>query len=271
MKVHREVEHKYDVATHTSVPNLLVLPEVAMAESPRELALEAVYFDTAQRDLIRAGVTLRRRTGGDDDGWHLKLPVSHGKRDEIRLPIRRGTAETTVPKALRSLVQVHARGRPLKPLATLINRRVVHRLRAQGGTALAEFCDDNVTAHVMHQDGSMTASQWREWEVELVAGSRKLLDAVDQLFLDAGVSPSRSGSKLARALRASDPELAGPPAPKPSTKGPAGVVILVHLRDHLAELKALDPHVRRNHPDAVHKARVATRKLRSAVWPHFRN
>ena len=42
MKVHREVEHKYDVATHALVPNLLVLPKVATAESPRELALEAV-------------------------------------------------------------------------------------------------------------------------------------------------------------------------------------------------------------------------------------
>ncbi|MDT0377580.1 hypothetical protein RM572_02170 [Streptomyces sp. DSM 42041] len=25
--------------------------------------------------LVADGMTLRRRTGGDDEGWHLKLPV----------------------------------------------------------------------------------------------------------------------------------------------------------------------------------------------------
>ena len=37
--------------------------------------LEAVYYDTPNLRLLAEGVTLRRRTGGEDAGWHLKLPV----------------------------------------------------------------------------------------------------------------------------------------------------------------------------------------------------
>ena len=265
MEAHREIEHKYDVPADASVPDLLGLPKVVSLERPHELTLEAVYFDTATQDLTRARVTLRRRTGGDDDGWHLKLPVGHGEREELRSPLRRGAAETTVPKALRSLVQVHARGRVLKPIATVRNRRVVHRLLDKDGTTLAEFCDDHVTARAMHEDGSVTASAWREWELELVEGSPKLLGAADELFLGTGVSPSRAGSKLARAVGATDPALSSRLAQKPSAKGPAGVVVLAHLRDQLDKLKGFDPRVRRDAPDAVHRMRVSTRRLRSAL------
>ena len=42
-------------------------------------------------------------------------------------------------------------------------------------------------------------------------------------------------------------------------------MLLAHLRDHLDRLKGLDPRVRRDDPDAVHKMRVSTRRLRSAL------
>ena len=264
MKAHREIERKYDVAADAQVPILEKLPKVASVEPQAEMALESVYFDTTDRVLTRAGVTLRRRTGGDDDGWHLKLRVGQDEREEIHHPIGRRGAET-VPKALRSLVQVHARGRALKPLASVLNRRVVHRLLADDGTVLADFCDDNVTARLLHEDGSATASAWREWELELVEGPRKLLKAADELFLGAGVTPSRAGSKLARTVGEAGPGRSDLLAPSPTAKGPAGVVVLAYLRDHVEVLKAMDPRVRRDHPDAVHKMRVSTRRLRSAL------
>jgi hypothetical protein len=37
---------------------------------------EADYYDTDDLRLIRGGITLRRRRGGDDAGWHLKLPLT---------------------------------------------------------------------------------------------------------------------------------------------------------------------------------------------------
>ena len=265
MKVHLEVERKYEVEAGASVPRLATLPKVDTVEGPRELELESVYFDTDSQDLMRVGVTLRRRTGGDDDGWHLKLPRGAGDREELTEPLRRRSATPTVPKPLRSLVQVHVRGRKLIPVATLRNRRTVYRLLGKDGSALAEFCDDNVTATVSDGDGSVTSSSWREWEVELVEGSRKLLSAADDLAVTAGARPAAAGSKLARVMHLPASGRADLVEREPSRRGPAGVVVLAHLRDQVDTLKAFDPAVRRDQPDSVHKMRVASRRLRSAL------
>jgi hypothetical protein len=123
MKAHHEVERKYEVEADASVPHLAALPKVASVEDPQELDLEAVYFDTEGQDLTRVGITLRRRTGGDDEGWHLKLPRGPGDREELTEPLGRRSAATTVPETLRSLVQVHVRGRALLAVATVRNRR----------------------------------------------------------------------------------------------------------------------------------------------------
>ena len=50
-------------------------------------------------------------------------------------------------------------------------------------------------------------------------GVAELLAAADELFLGSGVSRSRAGSKLARAVGATDPELSSRLALKPSARG----------------------------------------------------
>ena len=52
---------------------------------PEQVELEATYFDTAGLDLVGAGITLRRRVGGEDEGWHVKLPTGTG-RWEVHQP-----------------------------------------------------------------------------------------------------------------------------------------------------------------------------------------
>src|SRR5580693_8338584 len=46
---------------------------------------------------------------------------------------------------------------------------------------------------------------------------------------------------------------------------PAGEVVLAYLDAQAAKLSVLDLAVRRDKPDAVHKMRVAVRRLRSAL------
>ena len=87
-----EIERKYDAspagtAALDAVESMIGVPGVAAVTRQDPEILDAVYYDTADLRLIRAGVTLRRRTGGDDAGWHLKLPVGAGTRDEIRIPL----------------------------------------------------------------------------------------------------------------------------------------------------------------------------------------
>src|SRR4051794_1564241 len=99
----REIERKYELPPGGDLPPLVDLPGVAGGTEPESFVLEAVYFDTPDLRLAARGVTLRRRSGGPDEGWHLKLPVvgEAGTKDEIRVPLGRGTR--TVPAELANL------------------------------------------------------------------------------------------------------------------------------------------------------------------------
>src|SRR4029079_15620308 len=99
---------------------------VATAASA-EMVLTAGYFDAESLALGSAGATLRRRTGGTDDGGHLKLSVADGERLEVHRALGRSG---TPPAALASLVQAMTRGDALVPVAPLVARAAGARVRA---------------------------------------------------------------------------------------------------------------------------------------------
>jgi CHAD domain-containing protein len=94
-EVQREVERKYTVGSEFVLPSLAALPGVAGVSQPETYRLEAVYYDSEDLRLAHRKITLRRRSGGPDDGWHLKLPVKAGERDEFRSPLDEGAATDT--------------------------------------------------------------------------------------------------------------------------------------------------------------------------------
>ena len=55
------------------------------------------------------------------------------------------------------------------------------------------------------------------------------------------------------------------PAPRPTWRGPASEALLFYLHEQVEALKAQDPGVREDAPDAVHQLRVAARRMRSAL------
>ena len=77
---HVEVERKFDVGDETVTPSFDGLFAVTRAHRLPTQHLEAIYFDTAANDLAAKKITLRRRTGGPDAGWHLKLPTGPDAR-----------------------------------------------------------------------------------------------------------------------------------------------------------------------------------------------
>jgi CHAD domain-containing protein len=253
------VERKYDPAAGTQLPDLSGLPKVARVAGPERQELEAIYFDTADLALAAGRITLRRRTGGDDAGWHLKLPAGSDERREVRRPLGRATRNP--PQELRKAVLAFTRGAPLVPVATLRTTRITKRLLAADGSCLAEFCEDEVKAF---QDASgHTLLTWREWEVELVDGSKRLLDRVDTLLSSVGAAPAAAPSKLARVL--GDRVASAPPPARPRRQGPVGAVLQVRLAEQVEALKRRDIDVRRDTHDGVHQMRVAMRRLRSAL------
>ncbi len=87
------------------------------------------------------------------------------------------------------------------------------------------------------------------------------LDQVDKRLRKAGVRPSKSPSKLARALEQTGGRRPGSGrSAKPVT---AGDHVLAYLREQRDAILAYDPGVRRDVPDSVHQMRVATRRMRS--------
>ena len=129
---------------------------------PAELALSAVYFDTEDLRLARSGITLRRRSGGTDDGWHLKLPAGSDARDEVRLP----PGELGAPPApLVALTRATHRGAPLVPVVELDTARREWVLADSDGHPLATVTDDRVTGQTLAAPTMVT--RWAEIEVEL--------------------------------------------------------------------------------------------------------
>ena len=129
-------------------------------------------------------ITLRRRTGGGDAGWHLKLPAGPDARTEVRAPLG---AEHDPPAELIDVVLAIVRDHPVAPVARISTTREVQLLHGPDDAALAEFCDDHVSAG-QGADGSIAAQSWREWELELVgaAADADLMDTLCDRLLDTG-------------------------------------------------------------------------------------
>jgi CHAD domain-containing protein len=285
----RETERKYELPSSADLswlPGLERVKGVATVVDSGTEELDAVYYDTADLRLFRSAVTLRRRTGGADAGWHLKLPLAGDSREEIRAPLA-----ADLPQPLLDLTRSRTRGAELTPLVRIRTERAVWRLADAEGAALAELAVDTVRAESLRAQGPPTA--WRELEVELAGDETgpALLDAVEADLLERGLARAQSPSKLARALEETGAASAGDrdgstdrtgsagdrdrPADRTGSAGDrdrparpgrsAGEQVLAYVREQVEALTAHDPAVRLDRSDAVHKMRVACRRLRSCL------
>ena len=201
---HLETEQKYDAEADFVLPKLGSLRELKslrMADKKR-FYMSATYFDTEDLDLNRHKITLRRRVGGDDEGWHLKLPVRKDTRQELHAPLDEGDTGS-VPARLAAQVEDITAGQRLRPIAILDTERTVWTLTSAAGDALVEVADDQVTAVKLSETDSKPLT-WREVEVEVKSSdpeAAELLGTVGKVLREAGARPSASGSKLARLLQ----------------------------------------------------------------------
>ena len=125
----REIERKYE-SDDSGLPDLTGVAGVASVVDKGVAHLDATYYDTPDERLAAAAITLRRRTGGSDAGWHLKFPVAPGVRDEIRAPL-----SDTVPRSLAGLVRSRVRDAELRPVVRLLSDRDVRDLIDAAGPA----------------------------------------------------------------------------------------------------------------------------------------
>jgi len=251
----------YDVADASAgLPDLGGLPDVDGVAPAQEHLLEVVHFDTSDGRLRTAGIALQHRTGSIGPAWHLEIGTGR-RRDEV-------TADggpDHVPQPLAALVRSRTRRADLVAVATVCTRRVAQRLLDGGGRVLAEVADDAVTGRGLSTGAALA---WREWRVELFEGDEALLDAVEQRVLAGGARHPGSGRSSGRLLPRPTAQDGASPWWAARGKGgrpTAGDAVRTHLAEQVAELVARDPDTRRDLPDGLHKMRVATRRLRSAL------
>lgn len=266
MAAFRELEASFEVGERLALPELRAVPGVAVVRTDPPVELVATYLDTAAGDLVRAGITLRRRTGGSDAGWHLKVPATSpdgrdlahtGPRDrtEHRVPDGSAPDTATPPAELLDLVRARLHGQPVHPVAVVTTRRAVHHLLDPDGREVLEVADDAVRG--VPTGG--TARGWREWEVELRDGDAAQLDAAVRLLAAAGGTAPRAIGKLVRTLG----EV--PTVRTSAADTTAGEVARAYLATQVEALLTLDPAVRAGDDEAVHDARIATRRLRAVL------
>ncbi|MFI7399339.1 CHAD domain-containing protein [Streptomyces sp. NPDC049541] len=253
----REIERKYE-SDDSGLPDLTGVAGIDAVVDKGVAHLDATYYDTSDERLAASAITLRRRTGGSDAGWHLKFPVAPGVRDEIQAPL-----SDTVPRSLAGLVRSRVRDAELLPVVRLRSDRDLRDLVDAGGRVLAEVSVDAVYAERLTGKGG--SAQWTELEVELAdGGDPALLDKVDKRLRKAGVRPSASASKLARALAETAPKKKRSKQRQDEPPVTAGDHVLAYVREQRDAIVELDPAVRQDVFDSVHRMRVATRRMRSA-------
>ncbi|KQB85154.1 CYTH and CHAD domain-containing protein [Corynebacterium oculi] len=282
-----EVEAKYSVGADDPVPDLTKILNVHSTQATQQYELSAIYYDTRDLRLTRSKITLRRRTGGKDDGWHLKLPDTGSGRLEISTTLGQeasaahapsspiGNNTDAVPAELLSHVRAVVRDHKLIPVAQVDNLRVESTLQAEDGSAVADFCDDRVTAWSLLPEASPEPRHWREWEFELAESlastklGRQILESADEQLTTVGAVDSHSPSKLLTALGESFALAPAPPTPLVFRKYDdrdeafAGVLhALIATRDSLVEQ---DPGARRGDRRSVRTMLNAVRDLRSVL------
>jgi CHAD domain-containing protein len=251
-------------------------------EEPEEL--DAIYYDTADLHLLTHGVTLRRRGGGHDAGWHVKLPGDGPERVEVHAPLQAGKPGT-VPGEMLRRTAAYARGRPLVPVAHLRTHRRRHLLLDQRARCLAEVAQDMVAAQTLDPrqpnspsgavagktSGAGTSTritQWSEIEVELADADDDLLDDAARCMAAEGWHPAASVRKLDRALADELAAVRGGeerPGGRRPRAGSAGEAVMERLGEQCTALLRADPGTRVDEPDALHRMRSAARRLRNLL------
>lgn len=253
MRVGKRVEREvaFTVRSSWEVPDLsTVVPDGGSVET-MTAQLEARYFDTADSTLQRLGVTLRRRTGGDDPGWHLNIPTAGQAQSEIRSGARR----TTVPESLLRRIGGVIAAQPLAEVAMISTERQVHRVVDGSCVVVVEVADDTMTGRASAPGGEQ--GRWREVEAELgPAGSEKVLARVTKLFARTGARRADVQRKLDQVVKID----------RPSVGRKVSKVVGAYVQEQCAAILLGDIALREEvDPESVHRMRVAVRRLRSTL------
>ena len=110
MRVVTERENKFEVDADWVLPQLADLRPDGGRLDHDVRKLDNTYFDTPSAGLRLFGITLRRRVGGSETGWQLKVPSG-----TARTELQSGSRTKTLPPAVAKRVAGLLAGESLGP------------------------------------------------------------------------------------------------------------------------------------------------------------
>ena len=278
--------HETELKLHLPEGAAEFLPRVPTLTDlrPRTARLHAIYFDTADGLLQRQCMALRlRRTGRQ---WVQTLKAADAStgglstRPEWESPARvvrgqpRIDLKTLQHTPLPRLLARHAPGNPLRPVFATRVVRTVWNVTFKGSRIEVAMDRGRIESQ---REGHRVIEPISELELELLEGRVEDLIALALRFASRGsdalalvpltASKAERGYRLAAGL--------APPPTKASASGfvdrlkadmTAGAALRAIIAQGLSVLLANTGALRDGHdPEYVHQARVALRRMRSAV------
>lgn len=283
----RELELKYSVSDHAAARAALGGDEVGGLQAGPWRAVEVTdqYIDTSDGALARAGYGARLRHGQRRTTLTVKgAPRPGGQaatrgalHDRLELEgraTRRLDPQRWSESAARSVVEAAAGGQELHTLFYIDQRREERELSRDGVVLARLTLDSAAVRRFRRQLGDFTTLEIESVEPDAAESGGVLETMAAALGAVAALEPEpRSKEDIARAIveRASASWRAATPPRKPDVRADdllaeAGRKV---LRMHLLRMLAAEPGVRAGtEVVAVHKMRVATRRIRAA-WRVF--
>lgn len=255
----REREIKLAVPVSFRLPPLTDTDGGVFQGAPETVELDAVYYDTADLRLARAGASLRHRS---DDGWTVKLSAASGHDEGLERDEHHFAGDPAAPPDdAVDLVRALIRTAPLERVAELHTTRRRVQIRSLSGDDVATVVDDLVEVVT----GATLEPTFREVEVELTAEATST--QVDALLIRLRAASAGIEDPTPKIVRALGPSATAPPdvhVPMVGGPRPYETVVRAAIAECVAQLVAHDPGMRVGEdPEDVHQARVATRRMRS--------
>lgn len=185
-----EREVKLAVPDGWQLPSLTQLDGVTATDRGDE-RLHAVYWDTDDLGLARAGVGLRHRNGT----WGFKGTSRREGDALVREEVEVVAGIDNIPHLVRERCQLFVEIPALHPVAELDTMR--HTVDIRDAESRVELVHDRVTVI----DGNRVVARFAEVEVEFAVTAQQLADRLVRMLVDGGAVVDTI-PKYVRALRA---------------------------------------------------------------------
>lgn len=263
-----EIELKLAIRPE-DIRRIALLPAIAAAKSgpARKVRLAATYYDTPDKSLLRAGITVRVRSEGRG---HTQTVKTAGTR--VAGLFTRGEWEEPLASSVLDTSLLGATGLPplqdkaviaaLRPLFTTMVNRTIIRLAGPDWEAELALDKGFVAAGETQQDIA-------EAELELVRGQHSTLYEMARTIAEAVPARLLTVSKSDRGHELASGKSPEPVKSKPvelTATTPAGQAFTAIAGNCLHQVLANERCLlATGDPEAIHQMRVALRRLRSAI------